>query len=234
MIGYIYCITCDKTNKVYIGQVTHEYHRRFNRHLRIAFTTKKRIRNCKFYRAVRKYGKESFSVKCLEQKPFDNITECVNWLDEREKYWISYYDSYLNGYNSTTGGHQGYEFTEEIRYKMGSGNRGKKLSAEEIEKRISPLRGRKQSKEEIENRSRSLRGKKRTSEQRKHISDATKGCVAYNRKPVYQYKDGVLTATYVSLKNAAQETSIGIGRINRCCLGQIKSVDDFEFTYKLK
>lgn len=37
MIGYIYCITCDKTNKVYIGQVTHEYHRRFNRHLRIAF-----------------------------------------------------------------------------------------------------------------------------------------------------------------------------------------------------
>lgn len=40
MIGYIYCITRDKTNKVYIGQVTHEYHRRFNRHLRVAFTYK--------------------------------------------------------------------------------------------------------------------------------------------------------------------------------------------------
>lgn len=25
-------------------------------------------------------------------------------LDEREKYWISYYNSYLNGYNSTIGG----------------------------------------------------------------------------------------------------------------------------------
>lgn len=234
MIGYIYCITCDKTNKVYIGQVTHEYHRRFNRHLRIAFTTKKRIRNCKFYRAIRKYGKESFSVKCLEQKPFDNITECVNWLDEREKYWISYYDSYLNGYNSTTGGHQGYEFTEEIRYKMGSGNRGKKLSEEEIEKRVNPLRGRNQPQEEIERRSEKLRGKKRTPEQRKHISDSLKGRIAHNRRPVYQYKDGVLVETYQSLKSSAKETSIGIGRINRCCLGLISCVDGYEFTYKLK
>lgn len=25
-------------------------------------------------------------------------------LDEREKYWIEYYDSYFNGYNSTLGG----------------------------------------------------------------------------------------------------------------------------------
>ena len=27
-----------------------------------------------------------------------------NLLDEREKYWIEYYDSYFNGYNSTLGG----------------------------------------------------------------------------------------------------------------------------------
>lgn len=25
-------------------------------------------------------------------------------MDEREKYWIEYYDSYFNGYNSTLGG----------------------------------------------------------------------------------------------------------------------------------
>lgn len=38
MTGYIYMVTCSETNKVYIGQVTHEYHRRFNgisgRHLK--------------------------------------------------------------------------------------------------------------------------------------------------------------------------------------------------------
>lgn len=54
MTGYIYMVTCSETNKVYIGQVTHEYHRRFNRHIRTAFKTKKRIKDCKFYRAIRK------------------------------------------------------------------------------------------------------------------------------------------------------------------------------------
>ena len=44
MTGYIYMVTCSETNKVYIGQVTHEYHRRFNRHIRTAFKTKKRIK----------------------------------------------------------------------------------------------------------------------------------------------------------------------------------------------
>lgn len=68
MTGYIYMVTCSETNKVYIGQVTHEYHRRFNRHIRTAFKTKKRIKDCKFYRAIRKYGKDSFSVECLEKK----------------------------------------------------------------------------------------------------------------------------------------------------------------------
>lgn len=84
MTGYIYMVTCSETNKVYIGQVTHEYHRRFNRHIRTAFKTKKRIKDCKFYRAFRKYGKDSFSVECLEKKPFQNLVECVKWLDERE------------------------------------------------------------------------------------------------------------------------------------------------------
>lgn len=84
MTGYIYMVTCSETNKVYIGQVTHEYHRRFNRHIRTAFKIKKRIKDCKFYRAIRKYGKDSFSVECLEKKPFQNLVECVKWLDERE------------------------------------------------------------------------------------------------------------------------------------------------------
>lgn len=185
MTGYIYMVTCSETNKVYIGQVTHEYHRRFNRHIRTAFKTKKRIKDCKFYRAIRKYGKDSFSVECLEKKPFQNLVECVKWLDE-------------------------------------------------IEKRISPLRGRKQSTIEIENREEKLRGKKRTLEQRKHISDSLKGRTGVGRKAVYQYLDGKLLKTFDSLTQAALETSIGIGRINRCCLGKIISVDGFEFSYKLK
>lgn len=48
-------------------------------------------------RAIHKYGKENFVIKLLE--------ECDRaLLNEREKYWIQYYNSFENGYNSTLGG----------------------------------------------------------------------------------------------------------------------------------
>ena len=48
-------------------------------------------------RAIHKYGKENFTIKLLE--------ECDRaLLNEREKYWIQYYNSFENGYNSTLGG----------------------------------------------------------------------------------------------------------------------------------
>ena len=53
--------------------------------------------NAVIYRAMRKYGAGIFHIEQIE--------ECENSkLDEREKYWIEYYDSYKNGYNSTPGG----------------------------------------------------------------------------------------------------------------------------------
>ena len=46
---------------------------------------------------MRKYGAGIFHIEQIE--------ECENSkLDEREQYWIEYYDSYKNGYNSTPGG----------------------------------------------------------------------------------------------------------------------------------
>lgn len=49
------------------------------------------------YQAFKKYGLENFTFEEIEEVPQDK-------LDEREKYWINYYDSYKNGYNSTLGG----------------------------------------------------------------------------------------------------------------------------------
>lgn len=47
--------------------------------------------------AIKKYGIENFDFSIIE--------ECSpDFLDERERYWISYYDSYNNGYNRTPGG----------------------------------------------------------------------------------------------------------------------------------
>ena len=54
----------------------------------------------KFYNAILKYGWDNFEHIILEQ----NLSEDI--IDEREKYWIDYYKSFLpeNGYNLTLGG----------------------------------------------------------------------------------------------------------------------------------
>ena len=47
---------------------------------------------------MRKYGIENFTFSVIE--------ECSQeQLNEREIYWIEYYDTYKNGYNSTLGGY---------------------------------------------------------------------------------------------------------------------------------
>lgn len=49
------------------------------------------------YRAILKYGIENFEFSVIEECSKEE-------LNEKERYWISYYDSYNNGYNQTTGG----------------------------------------------------------------------------------------------------------------------------------
>lgn len=51
--------------------------------------------------ALRKYGLENFSFEIIEECPRD-----ISVLNEREIFWISYYNSYNNGYNETPGGAQ--------------------------------------------------------------------------------------------------------------------------------
>lgn len=85
------------TNKVYIGQ-TINLKDRISDHLREA-----RIGNdSKVYRAIRKYNISKDNFEIIET---DIMTKEL--ADEREIYWISYYNSYNNGYNSTLGGDVG-------------------------------------------------------------------------------------------------------------------------------
>ena len=46
---------------------------------------------------MRKYGIENFSFELIEECTQDE-------LDDKEQYWIKYYDSFKNGYNNTIGG----------------------------------------------------------------------------------------------------------------------------------
>ena len=53
------------------------------------------------YQAIRKHGLENFDFIILE--------ECLTeQLNEREVYWIAYFNSYKNGYNATEGGDESH------------------------------------------------------------------------------------------------------------------------------
>ena len=92
-MSYIYKISNDINDLVYIGQTIGSIQTRFKQHY---YDSKRDIDN-KFHNAIKELGIEHFKIELLE--------ECPNeLLDEKERYWISYYDSYNNGYNSTKGG----------------------------------------------------------------------------------------------------------------------------------
>lgn len=93
-MGYIYIIKNTINDKVYIGQTTNTIEYRFHQHLDNVERTYKQGH---LYSAMRKYGKNNFFIEMIEQVPDKD-------LNEREKYWIKYYDSFNNGYNSTIGG----------------------------------------------------------------------------------------------------------------------------------
>ena len=86
----IYKITNIQNNKVYIGQTNESIKKRFSRHMGYQALE----HDTKFYRAVRKYGRENFIIEQIDVA--DNQEE----LDTKEVYWIRFYDSVNNGYNS--------------------------------------------------------------------------------------------------------------------------------------
>ena len=88
---WIYKITNIQNNKVYIGQTIRPIEKRFQRHLNDALNN---IIDTHFARAIRKYGKENFLIEEI-----DSATTQEE-LDEKEVYWINFFDSVNSGYNS--------------------------------------------------------------------------------------------------------------------------------------
>lgn len=94
-MGYIYKIQNLINGHIYIGQTQKHYTKRFQQHK--ANYDKPYFSHLAIYKAFSKYGLENFL--------FEPIEEVENeLLDEREIFWISHYNSYKNGYNSTIGG----------------------------------------------------------------------------------------------------------------------------------
>ena len=94
-MAYIYKITNDINQKIYIGKTEYSIEKRFQEHCHDAF--KRQLESRPLYAAIRKYGVEHFHVEMLE--------ECsIQQLNEREIYWIELLGSFKYGYNATKGG----------------------------------------------------------------------------------------------------------------------------------
>lgn len=112
-MGYIYKITNQINNKIYIGKTIKSIKERFNEHKKKASTYPNRY----LYDAMNHYGYDNFTIEVIE--------ECLDeYLNEREIYWIATLQSNNSkiGYNLTIGGDGGNTW-ERNSHKLETGDR---------------------------------------------------------------------------------------------------------------
>lgn len=113
-ISGVYSIRNIKTDKRYIG-CSKSIKRRWTEHKRRLLLNNHD--NAHLQGAYNKYGPEMFEYSILEECPEDI-------MQEREEYWIAYYDSKNNGYNMCDGGGKLSNPTADVRKKISEGLKG--------------------------------------------------------------------------------------------------------------
>jgi len=173
-LGIIYKATFSN-GKCYIGQTTRSLDARKRDHI-----SSKNKENVVFHNAINKYGENDIIWEIIDIS--DSITE----LNEKEMYWIKFYNSYIhfensNGYNMTLGGEStlGWIPTEETKLKIGKSNKGR-LSGDKNHQygkkgELSQWWNRKHTQEEKDKISLANKNKIFSKETREKISLANKG-----------------------------------------------------------
>ena len=152
IIGHIYCVTCLPTGKLYFGQTVMSIERRFGKHI------SKALRNpqCKFHRAIRKYGSDNFRIEEVMWVEAPTKQALKAKLDFLERHFIQKFDTRRNGYNETDGGEGslGVQLSNETKRKISEKNSGanhycfgKHLNSETKKKISSKHKGKKLSEE---------------------------------------------------------------------------------------
>lgn len=197
--GIIYKITNLINNKIYIGQTTAGFNRRYsyfgNNDIERVYKYHKHYKDIEGYynphllNAIEKYGFDNFKV----DKVFD-IAFSKEELDIKEQSWISIYDSFENGYNRCEGG---------------KGSKGKKHTDEWKENHSSimkgennPFYGKHHTEETKEKLSKCFKGKTLSEETRNNISKGHIGIEPWNKgKELTQEHKDKVSESVKGLKN---------------------------------
>lgn len=150
----IYKITNKITGKCYIGQTVQTLQRRWYKHLH--------NNRCPAMRdAIKKYGEENFTIEVID------TAETIDELNEKEIYWISFFNSLVpNGYNLQSGG-KNCRCAESTKQKLSILNSGAN----------NPNYGKPRNKEAVRKTSEALKGVPLNEEHKKRLSESHIGMV---------------------------------------------------------
>jgi group I intron endonuclease len=205
-MGIIYCIHNLTTGKKYIGQTIEKLQRRVFRHFRT-------INETKISRAIQKYSKYDFVYGIVEE------VENRNLLDEREKYWIQYYNSVDNGFNIKEGGKcsRGFKQSQSSIEKRRQKLLGKSLSEEHKQKISKAHKGKVLSKETIDKMIAYRTGRNLSESCRQKISES-------HSKNTYELKNkNGITLVIKNLSKFCKENNLSQGYFSRMIKGERKT-----------
>lgn len=199
------------SGKSYIGQTTNEVFRR-----RMWFGDGRYTGGrSKIDMARKKYGRENFRYEVIHRQQFFTLEEATTELNRLEAYYIGYYDTYKNGYNSTIGGDgsRGYKADDITRAKLSVARKGKK-KPEGFGEKISKAQ----------------KGRPKSTETRRRLSETKKN----TGKKIVQYD---LEGNYIRTWNNIDEVSKALGvcreSIAGCCRGKSKSAHKSIWRYSI-
>ena len=211
--GYIYCVTCLPTGKLYFGQTIRLIEERWNRHVNESFSGSR----YKFHRAIRKYGEENFLVEEVMFVEAPTKDALKRKLDYAEMRLIKRFNTKIDGYNSTDGGDGLVNLSEESLAKISKALKGRKFSDETLKRmsdaaklRIGELNSN-FGNHKLSGKNHPLYGKHHSEETKRKISEANSGKPGYqnNCRKVFQYsKDGIFIKEWNTIIDIKRELKL--------------------------